>query len=276
MKKVYLLLFIVALLLPGNVLGSKSKDRLQSQDREVRGTGRKLSVLVITTPDAGHFFKLAALGRALVHKGHNVSLCTTEREGYDRKEIVNHAGMNFISAGRAQHSIEEYVKVHKLAVDHFRNGDTFKRYYANISQQILTHLNTLDKDWNMIIVVDIMFSAVSCFTSFYQWNIPIIIASSGIYALDVNHPSWPYPSILTEYTDNLTFLQRLHLKMIEMATSTLEPYVPSSQYSRLGLNCFPYYYRFGDTCEGTLAPLIVFNAMGFDYPRPLPPMIHFV
>ncbi len=277
MKKVHLLPVIVTLFLTGNVLCCKEKDHLPGGDWEVRGTGRRLSVLLISLPDAGLFFKLAAVGSALVLRGHNVSLCTTEKDTYDIKEIVTHSGMNFISAGPAQHSTEEYVKQFMSLANHpFKTGITIKHYYANISQQILVHLNTLEKDWDIIIIHAIFFSAVSCFTSYYQWNIPIIITSSAIDGVDVSHPPWSFPNILTDYTDNVTFWQRLHLKVFAMAHSILyEPYM-TSQYSRLGLDCSPYYGCYRDGLEGTLAPLIVFNAIGFEYPRPLPPLIHFV
>ncbi len=268
MKVCLQLVFVALLFVPGT---------MQRREGE-RQVERKLSVLIITPPDPGYFFKLVAVGRALSDRGHNVSVCTTDRKGFNGKEVVTRAGMNFISAGLDQHSIEDYVELHRSITNHFfRSGDSTKRYYATVSQQILTHLNPLSKSWDVIVFNAIFFPAVSCFTNYNHWNITMIVTSSGLGGgIDLELPRWPFPSVPTDYTDNLTFWQRLHLKILQKLISTFEPLAASSYYSRLGLACSPYHHRFADAFEGTFAPLIVFNAVGLDYPRPVLPMVHFV
>ncbi len=69
----------------------------------------------------------------------------------------------------------------------------------------------------------------------------MIVASSGLAGMDLELPQWPFLKVLTDYTDNLTFWQRLHLKLLEKHISTFEPLAAPSYYSCLGLACSLYH-----------------------------------
>ncbi len=205
MKVCLQLVFVALLFVPGT---------MQRREGE-RQVERKLSVLIITSPDPGYFFSLVTVGRALSDRGHNVSVCTTDRKGFNGKEVVTHAEMNFISAGLDQYSIEDYVELHRSITNHpIHSTDCTKHYHATISQQILTHLNPLSKSWDVIVFNAVFFPAESCFTNYHHWNITMIVTSSGLAGMDLELPQWPFPKSLTDYTDNLTFWQHLHLKFL--------------------------------------------------------------
>ena len=63
---------------------------------------RRLSVLMLSFPFAGHLGPTIALGEELVRRGHNVTLCTIvdEREKWSErpKKMAERAHMNLVSA----------------------------------------------------------------------------------------------------------------------------------------------------------------------------------
>lgn len=91
-----------------NDVDGKVSDTADYRDRR-KTTG--ISVLLVTTPDAGHLIKAAAIGEALVLRGHNVTLCCAERNGSDLVgKIVSKTGMNFLSAGIDHMSQKDYLE----------------------------------------------------------------------------------------------------------------------------------------------------------------------
>ncbi len=71
-------------------------------------------MLIVSPPGHGHFLKAAAVGGALARRGHNVTVCTTERDDFDREKFAAEAGMHFISAGRDPYTYSEFLKIHSL------------------------------------------------------------------------------------------------------------------------------------------------------------------
>ena len=61
---------------------------------------RPMSVLLVAFSDHSHITQMSSIGGALVRRGHNVTLCTTEREGSDfPNQVTKQLGMTFLSAG---------------------------------------------------------------------------------------------------------------------------------------------------------------------------------
>ncbi len=55
-----------------------------------------ISVLLVAANFPSHVTRIDALGEALVLRGHNVTLCSTEREGDELpKQLANRTGMTF-------------------------------------------------------------------------------------------------------------------------------------------------------------------------------------
>ena len=75
---------------------------------------RHLSILLATGFWPGHLYPITALGKELVKRGHNVTLCATVMEGSDLLPALPHSyGINFISAGPDNLTEKSYREVMK-------------------------------------------------------------------------------------------------------------------------------------------------------------------
>ncbi len=232
---------------------------------------KPLSILVVSTTDPGHLISMAALGGALARRGHNVSLCTTERERFDRGEFVAKAGMHYISAGRdLYYSEEEVLKFHSptLHTGIVSTARELVRQFSQFAELFHKRLSGLGNWWDVVIVDVLLYPVVACHVEHHQWNARVITAAPNGCELSV--PQWSFPSPMSDYTDDLDFFQRLHT---EITRSTI---YPVTMYALVTLQCMDsspsYYLRYA----GTLHPLIVFNAIGLEYSRTSLPMVHYV
>lgn len=264
------------LLLTQLVLVGGQEWHRQVREHQARSTKWKhLSVLVITPADLGHLIKIAAIGEALGRRGHNVTLLTTDRQGFDQRELAKRTGMNYVSAGQDAHSLDEYVQVQKVIDDSYNYlafTSAVANYFSMAAKQIFGHLRTLEEQWDVVIVDRTFYHSMYCYMKHYEWDIPMIVTASNV---ETSFPPWPYPSILTSYNDNLSFFQRLHTTVQQMAFVIAKAYFSGSQLFSLDIDCSPYYsYCFSD--PGSFVPLVVFTVPGLDYPRPMLPLTHYV
>ena len=101
--------------IPGSIFakergGYRQKD---AADSLVQAPPAGLSVLLLTTGDAGHVIVMATLGATLVQRGHRVTLSTPLREGNTRpQDLAEKYGMSYESNGVDPHPTQEAVLNH--------------------------------------------------------------------------------------------------------------------------------------------------------------------
>ena len=142
---------------------------------------------------------------------------------------------------------------------------------SEISRQLVHSLDgTLIKDWDIIIGEDLLWPLVGTLAK--KWNVPVVHFSNALDFQPRNLPPWSYPMYGTGYTEDLTFFHRLHLTLL----------LP---IQRVFINFFETSVLVGDSYLGDLkesirpgimTPFIVSTSLGFEYPRPLLPLLHYV
>ena len=237
-----------------------------------------LSVLLVTPPAPGHFIKMVAIGEALVTRGHNVTLCSTEREGSGMvRKTVARIGMNFLSAGQDPFSQEEYLeqhrRMHKAGLVDGTLTETIKHFTA-VTQQFAEyfHAASVVEQFDVVVVDRIILFGVACLTK--MLNIHTISLQASLEV--INLPQWPFPVIFSAFTDNLTFFQRFSLTFHKFAFDKMLSYIMGLQLNILPETCSANYSSYLYGAGGATTPLIVGTAIGFEYPRTLLPMTHYV
>ena len=258
-------------------------DGTTQQEGDGAGSGKNsqtLSVLVVTTPDAGHALKIAAIGEALVTRGHSVTLCSTEREGSDVvRKTAARIGLNFLSAGPDHLSQKDFLELHRRMHDAGALRGALAEsvnYFKAATEQFAKYLDTqlsLVEQFDVVVVDQMISIGVACIAK--RFNIPTIVVQPTFDFADP--PQWPFPLILSGFGDKLTFLQRFILALQHFAfNKVLRFYFFNSQLRNLPAICSANYSSYLSGVYGTTMPLIVGTVMGFEYPRTVLPMTHYV
>lgn len=256
-------------------------------------SAKPLSVMITAFPAAGHITPAANLGEELVRRGHTVTLCTADVEGSDLpKKKAEAAGMKFLSAGNASFSVARMLDVFEKSAPEnktvasmyqaAREGMSVLHWIPELSNaigKVLDHENFTTYD--VYISTEFLAQVTACLSK--KWNVPAIILSTTLQFQSEHLPPWPFPPHYihkrgTLYTtDNLNFIQRflsvlfrpiLHLALdymlVRSSVNSFEFECPNTTYSYL--RYFP----------GTNAPQIVPTTIGFEYPRLISSLTHYV
>jgi len=239
---------------------------------------KNLSILLVTAPSPGHLIKMAALGEELVTRGHNVTLSTTDREGsHLPQKLADDYGMSFVSAGPDDLNSENFIKHQKAVHDKTVYGSVLISArviypgWANHTAETLD--NIVHKNWDVVVVEQYMSPTFACYTK--KWKIPMIVLHTTIDFRLHHLPPWSYPLFTTGYTDNLSFKERFVLVFYRFAFYYLETVFVNSQLTRSGDECMAEYYH-AAAAGGTTTPLIIGTAFGFEFARPVLPLVHYV
>ena len=227
---------------------------------------RPLSILLITPDAPGHSLPYLTLGETLRDRGHNVSIAMdrTFSSGHKFKELCTEAGLPLHSYGSSE----------ALVVDDemLRRMGTGPSVILKMLPMLLQTQNTLIEalaarhiDGTDVVVLDAFFPAVT------QWlnantNITVVSFTQALPLSITGLPSWHYPMVMLQGGPEPTFTQRL--------TSALVPILLEAIVKTVGYSYHHYLPMF--TPAGIHNPDIAAVAFGFDYPRPLYPMMHYV
>lgn len=237
---------------------------------KTENAGRKgpLSIILVPFPAPSHMMGLATLGEKLIEQGHCVTFCVAEiKAEYVEigRQIANRAGMSILttspspkpsfptSTNRLLHWGEEQLK----------NIAEYTRRLSRISEQIAEMLDGPNMTlWDIVIGEYHVWPIVGLLAR--KWNIPIVHFSNALDYTPLNLPFWSYPLYGTGYTDDLTFLQRLHLTLILPIFKALVNSFENAVLASSGLTDERAYIL-----PGTMAPFIITTSFGFEYPRPV-------
>ena len=269
-----------------NVIFSPGSTLTQNQNRT---NSRTLSILLASLSLTGHITPAVALGEELVRRGHQVTLCTTELEGKDlAKKKTDEAGIKLVSAGPAFMSYKEYIDVLAIGDLKLRN---FTGYFSIVKKALSffpEESNRIGKTidglnlskFDMIITTDLLSHMTACLSK--KYNVPGMILSTTLQ-FQVHHlPPWTFPPLIArkrgtlQTSDDLTFLQRLVIAPLYLIVKGFW-----NIYDRI-INYFEF--TNSDMCPlhyaalypGVYAPQIVPTVIGFEYPRTISPLTHYV
>ena len=235
-----------------------------------------LSILLVPFPAPSHMMGLATLGEKLMEKGHRVTFCVAEiKTEYIElgRQIANSVGMNFLStspSSKPSFSKSTNRLVLNWYMDQLKDIAEFTRRLSGISKQIVEIQDGPSmKSWDIVIGEFYLWPVVGSLAR--KWKVPIVHFTSALDYTPSNLPFWSYPLYGTGYTDNLTFLQRLHLTLIFPIIKTILNNFETTALGSGGLADERSYIL-----PGTMAPFIIAISVGFEYPRPVLPLVHYV
>lgn len=237
---------------------------------------RPLSVLLVPFPAPSHMMGMATLGEELIQHGHNVTFCVAQIKASFvavGKEICSRTGMVFLHTVSSFELtsykfdslnlyLEKMITVKDIVI--------FTTELRTISKQIVQTLDGQSmRNWDIVIGEYLLWPLVGTIAK--KWNVPVIHFSNAMDFQPSNLPVWPYPLYGTGYTDNVTFIQRLYLTLLFPIQKVVINYFETVLLSSSGLKD-----ERPHILPGTKTPFIVSTSFGFEYPRPLLPLFHYV
>ena len=255
---------------------------------------KPLSVVITSFPSAGHVTPAANLGEELVRRGHAVTLCTTEAEGSSdlARKKAEAAGMTFLSAGNSSVSISQMQDVfEKQGVENkstadvyamFREGMKALNWVPDISNAIGKVLDNENfSSYDIMISTEFLAPMAACISR--KWNAPAVILSTTLQFQSEHLPPWPFPPHYinkrgTLHTsDDMTFLRRfLSVLFKPLLHLTLDLMFVRFAVNRFEFECTNSTYSYLKYFPGTNAPQIVPTVIGFEYPRLMSSLTHYV
>ena len=238
---------------------------------------KPLSVLMTVSFFPGHLFAMIALGEELVKRGHNVTLVTTEMEGARLLPgLPESVGIHFISAGYSMTRQTFELRMKQLS-DSSMDQDTQNKYLDELSApviQIGKKVDAIGAEMFDIIVAEV--ATFPLLPYFALKGSKILVVSTKLPPLQASSPPWPTAGLGTGQTDNLTFFERL-----------LEPFLILKYRERymdrfkavMADNHFKYvngYDQMDLHIPGIKVPLLITTVIGFEYPRTVSPLTHYV
>ena len=239
---------------------------------------RPLSILILTSEFVAHVLHLISLGEELVSRGHNVTMLGPVLESHEHlKELAESRGIRFLSSGvltRSEYEITLNVGKHDntgFTAFGLRwwNASLYPKEHFQIKMRKLID----QQEPSDYIISD---HTVTFLLHYVKkiWNITkVMTVYTPLPFFPPETQAWPFPHILTPYTDNMSFTDRLantvvhgvvmwvasHFVIYKIAT--VEPAVATNE----PIMDF-----------GIRHPVVYTTVTGFDWPRTILPLQHYV
>ena len=249
-----------------------------------RDGGRKLSVLLVASMFIGHQFPLTALGEELVRRGHRVAMLGPVMEGssFPLPQLPESVGIEFIETAQIpQDGMREMSRVGRnntsflhLIFNSWKNlHQNTTQNYAVLTRRIVERMNASEWDYA---VVDISIASV-LYTVFQLWGPDKGMVNYSPLPLLVALPPWPFPVMMSSFTDNMSFLDRLVNSLVfypmhkagelfvVYAIRMMDPEFNTSGVGNAMLEA-----------TGLKTPVLFNTVIGFDYPKTILPLQHYV
>ena len=248
-------------------------------DIQSRNPHDSLSVLLITIEEAGHSIPMLSLGEALMEKGHKVTMLAVETKSLGSNTTMTNLrtwcwerNIPFVSAGVITMDLPTFTD------DHFsrRWGKTisFLAKFTNLMssmQEILLNVLVEDK-------LELVSSSDAAVLDFFfapsmEWlhgntELTVISLTQTIPFSSNTVPSWYYPTFPAnpQAPANPNIVDRFLNILVSGVMAVVMNTVGRSVQGLFPIN----------SQSGTRYPDIAATSFGFDYPRPLYPLTHYV
>jgi UDP:flavonoid glycosyltransferase YjiC (YdhE family) len=256
-------------------------------------SARPLSILIASFPAAGHITPSANLGEELVRRGHSVTLCTLETEGSDlARKRAELGGMTYSSAGNASFSVAQMQDIFVATDLENKSLSNIKKaitegmkvwgWLPEVANKIGKHLNHQNlTEYDMVISTEYLAPMTACLSR--KWNVPAMILSTTLQYQSGHMPPWAFPlhymykrgTLFT--SDNLNFFRRFLATLFRpIIKLSIDHLLVGSIINGLEFECPGAPYSVLRYFPGTNAPQIVPTTIGFEYPRIISSLTHYV
>ena len=237
---------------------------------------RRLSVLIVATPFAGHAYPLLALGEELARRGHNVTFCTARRNWINLEKKATDKGINFLSAGDFYFDDEMATKWIDVLND---STPILFRILSNINNIRLVIESTVEflqhsvdlRQWDIIAVNVILEHTIPCLA--HKAGVPVVELFQRAIRPQLL-PDWPFPSEFTLQTDDMTFLQRMSSLVTSGFLQISLIFFDPIRLSTTDPICDAVFHTKSPQCVEF--PCFSFSPIGFEYPRTTMPLMQSV
>ena len=246
--------------------------------------GQYLSVLILTSEYTAHFFPLVSLGEELVSRGHNVTMLGPVLEGQEHlKELAESRGIRFLTSGVLPNQVLQTIF---KAAKH--NGSMLEYCYNiwniasgledirqhNVQVQIRKYVDTMNgSDFNYI-VGDVAVTGILFYIRQVWKTRRVMCNLSPIPFTPPYTIPWVFPPIGSSYTENLSFTDRFFITTFYGPLTKLLFSVVLSTIISIIDPALAVSGSFVDL--GTNIPILYNSVVGFDWPRTILPLQHYV
>ena len=263
-----------------NVDSCKTNNLIQKPQQQAEKAGEskeKLSVLLLASFFIGHQFPLIALGEELVRRGHHVTMMGPITEGSSvLPNLPESVGIKFIATGKVtQDPVRQMTKAAKNTTSFLHliwnmnltddSQDYLKEMWAKVES-----MN--GSQWNYVVTDNAVNLITYCTEK--KWGPKVMMNFSPLPVLPCTRPPWPSPYAFSTSTDNLTFKERLtgilfHAPL-EFLGFKVAVWIISGQIP----NCTAPLHVFDNL--GISSPVLFDTVLGFEYPKIIFPLQHYV
>ena len=271
---------LVVLLLAGQNNVDSCGAKQQQQEQKPGEAKEKLSVLLLASFFIGHQFPLIALGEELVRRGHHVTMMGPITEGSSvLPNLPESVGIKFIATGKVtQDPVRQMTQASKNSTSFIHL--LWKLWNLNMTDnsqdyliEMWAKLDSMNgSEWDYVVTDNAVNLITYCTEK--KWGPKVMMNFSPLPILPSSRPPWPFPHSFSLSTDNLTYKDRLietifhaPLEVLGFKAAAL---ITNSQIP----NCTGPVYVFDNL--GIATPILFDSVIGFEYPKIIFPLQHYV
>ena len=242
-------------------------------------------MLLVVSAFIGHQFLLIALGEELVRRGHRVAMLGPVKEGssFPLPRLPESVGIDLIETakikpdsmkqmskfgGNITSLLDMLFRAWKM-LDELRNA---AQNTVNLTRRVLEQMNASEWDY---VVVDMICGTVLD-TVFQLWGPDKSMINYSPLPLLTPLPPWPSPVMMSSFTENMNILERFINSLIfypvHEAGGLFYLYTMQMLDPESNVTCS----EMGNVLAGLLTPVLLNTVVGFEYPKTILPLQHYI